>query len=197
MKQTRNSICTIASLAILILAYNSAHAAELSALFVESRAMNFSGRGAAAVQGCLEGGSPPCAGTTRVRYTGQVTGSPFDQFNFLREPSDFVGYLDFQSSAYDPEAGCYLNVSGVFQIFVYRGNRGRVAVELIAEGRSCGSGSNSFFSTVLVDATNTEDPLFRNSTGSGTIRLNDDLDLSIPDSGTFVADVGGAITTRQ
>src|SRR5687767_14546091 len=102
MRTKKNFIFTIALSALLTLTYNSAYAANAGSLFADIHTMTISGTGAAAVEGCAEGGSPPCTGSTRARYTGQFTGSPFNQFNFLRGPSDLVGYLDFPTSGYDP-----------------------------------------------------------------------------------------------
>ncbi len=190
-------ISTLTTLAILMGISIPGWAINIPPRLVDNRLMIFTGTGTAMVQGCLGGGVPPCAGTTRATYLGQVSGSPFNEFNFFREPEDFSGYLDFSASDYDPETGCYSNVSGVFQVAVYRGQKGRVAFELIATGNSCGSGANTFTGTVSVDSSRAEDPIFRGAVGSGTISLQDDLDLSFLDTGVFSQSVNGQITTRR
>lgn len=159
------------------------------------QSITLSGTGTSVVDGCVDGGTPPCAGTTRVQYVGEVSGSPFSAVSQFQQPEDFSGHLDLPAASLNPDTGCFENITGSFRLVVYRnGPRGRVAFDLAAQGSYCGNASaHSFVGTYVVDSSASQERIFRDAVGNGTMVLTDDLDLSVPDVGVFTTQILGTL----
>jgi hypothetical protein len=145
--------------------------------------ISVSGTGSAAVQSA-----------NRLVYDGTVTGLPFSNVKFFREPERLAGYLDLPVSGPDA-GGCYSNVAGVLQLYVKRGHNDRLAFELDVTGIRCGTGS--FTGVWQLDSSNSRDAFFRDATGSGTLVMNDTLDPASPGTGVFSIDLTGSISVRH
>jgi hypothetical protein len=128
-----------------------------------------------------------------VAYEGTVTGTPFDEVKGLKGPVVITGILAIPTSTLD--AGCYTNVTGTFALAVPRGNKGKVAIELIASGSFC---LGSFLGTFEIDSSNSQVAAFRDSTGNGVMQLQSAVDVSTPDDSSPVAiDIDGIIELRR
>lgn len=164
----------------------------------ESRQIALTGTGSAAVAGCADGGSPPCS-IKRLTYAGEVTGSPFSDFHQFRQPALLSGHLDLPAAHFDARSGCFSGVTGVFELSTRHGIRSFLAFAENVSGTYCtNGGGGSFTGAYGVDSSGTQDPHFRDATGSGAMTLQDDLDLAAAGStGSFSRDDGGVIETRR
>ena len=155
--------------------------------------ITLSGNGDAAVVGCTDGSEPPCADTVVVSFAGMVSGSPFNDVKGVKDDSAiFTGTLEIPTATVNP--GCYSDVIGTFALAVPRGQSDRLAFEIDAMGSFC---FGSFTGTFTVDSSGARVSAFRDSTGSGTLLLVTNLDVSTSDEGVFTVNMNGVMAVTR
>ncbi len=158
--------------------------------------ITFTAFGTATIEGCAEGGDPPCAATTVVSLSANVAGSPspFSEIKGFKPGTAVVsGRLEIRMDSYDPDTGCYMTMLG--RLVTSVGRNDREALALTVTGGFCpGGGDNSF----NVDPSTTGISLFRGAGGSGVVGMQHTFtDLSTPGTSAVALTFLGSVTVRR
>jgi hypothetical protein len=141
------------------------------------------------IEGCADGTTPPCAGTTLVSLAATIVGTPFDEVGGNKDSTaELSGVLELAMASRDP-AGCYTTV-GRLDAGVRRGPNVKHAFAMDVSALFCPGG---VIGTFEVDASGTQLATFRDAVGTGTFVVSHGLDPLTSSDSLFSIDLVGQI----